>query len=444
MNRMAFFVRTVCTGSLSLLMIAGVAGAEQPYPLAWSKVADSSGIDHARSVAVDVAGNAWMTGITYGDLGGPNLGSSDAYLLKYDGTGSLLFSVQIGTSTADSGWHVAVDSSCKAFVVGRTMGDLGGMHIGGTYDGFISKYSSSGDLLWSRQIGTTSNDEAYSVAVDAGGNAFVTGYTSGSLGGINPNAPWDEAVLIKYSPLGDVVWSRQIGTTDHEQGFGVATDSCGNAFIAGYTQGSLAADNAGGQDGFLAKYDGAGGLLWKRQIGTAAYDIVCSVATDASGNAFIAGKTGGAFEGTDYADYDAYVAKYDPDGNLLWLKQFGTAGADSADCLAVDADGNIFVGGTSQGGLGGSAGDTDAFVLKFDTSGSLIWSQEYTTLMDERDASVALDPEGSVFLGGTSAHIVPSPAPSTAEVFLARYTVPEPASLLSMSLGAALLLRKRR
>jgi len=241
-----------------------------------------------------------------------------------------------------------------------------------------------------------------------------------------------------------VVWSRQIGTADHDEAYGVATDSLGNAFIIGNTVGSLAADNAGAADIFVAKYDESGDLLWKRQIGTAAYDSAHAVATNASGNVIIAGKTGGAFEGTDYGYYDAYVAKYDPDGNLLWLKQFGTAGADGVDSLAVDGFGNIFVGGSSEGGLGGSAGDTDVFILKLDTSGNLIWSEEYATLLYDEGASVALDSDGNVFLGGTSSHIVPSPSPSTAEIFLAKYTVPEPASLLTVSLCTACLLRRRR
>src|SRR6185295_12430274 len=142
---------------------------------------------------------------------------------------------------------------------------------------------------WSRQIGTSGGEQSFSVAVDASGSAFISGFTTGSLGG--PNAGGQDAFLVKYDAAGSLLWSRQIGTSSGEESKSVAVDGAGNAYISGYTSGSLDGPNAGPPDAFLAKYDTAGNLLWTRQIGTSANDQSNAVAVDASGNAYISGYT---------------------------------------------------------------------------------------------------------------------------------------------------------
>jgi len=109
------------------------------------------------------------------------------------------------------------------------------------------------EAVWSRQIGTPANDDAHSVALDASGNAYISGSTRGSLGG--PKAGSDDAFLVKYDSSGSLLWSQQIGSWDGDAGRSVAVDAFGNAYISGYTTGSLGGPNAGGSDAFLAKYD---------------------------------------------------------------------------------------------------------------------------------------------------------------------------------------------
>jgi hypothetical protein len=142
-------------------------------------------------VAVDASGNAYISGRTDGSLGGPNAGGDDAFLAKYSSAGDLVWSRQIGTSSTDESWSVAMDGSGNAYISGNTLGSLGGPNAGGA-DAFLTKYDSSGNTLWSQQIGTSSDDYSRSVAVDASGNAYISGNTSSSL---------DSVFLMKFVPV---------------------------------------------------------------------------------------------------------------------------------------------------------------------------------------------------------------------------------------------------
>ena len=95
----------------------------------------------------------------------------------------------------------------------------------------------------------------------------------------------------------NVAWSRQIGTASDDRSLSVAADSVGNSYISGCTRGSLGGSNEGDYDAFLSKYDSAGNKLWSRQVGTARWDQSNSVAVDASGNAYISGRTWGSLGG---------------------------------------------------------------------------------------------------------------------------------------------------
>jgi hypothetical protein len=206
-------------------------------------------------VAVDGAGNAYIAGYTLGNLGGPNAGSVDAFLARYDASGALLWMRQLGTTESDVCYSVAADDAGNAYITGRTLGSLGGPHAG-REDVFLAKFNSSGALLWTRQFGTTESDVGYGVAVDGAGDAYITGSTLGSLGG--PNAGEDDAFLVKYDASGALLKTRQFGTTSEDRGNGVDVDvdvdGARNAYIAGFTYGSLGGANGGFQDAFLARY----------------------------------------------------------------------------------------------------------------------------------------------------------------------------------------------
>jgi len=282
---------------------------------------------------------------------------------SYSWKGAVRWTEQLGTSDKDYGRSVAVDSSGNAYMCGQTYGSLGGAHVG-KGDAFLAKYDPVGDLLWVEQVGTYGMEYCNSVAVDALGNAYISGTTEGSLGGAN--AGNTDAFLAKYDPAGDLLWTEQLGTGAYDGSLSLAVDAVGSRYISGVTDGSLGDTNAGDRDAFLAKYDTAGDLLWTRQLGTSEPDFCHSVAIDSYGNAFINGYTYGSLGETNLGREDAFLAKYDPVGNLLWIEQLGTSADDCSFSVAVDGFDNVFIGGRTGGSLGGpNSGHNDAFLVKF-------------------------------------------------------------------------------
>ena len=341
-------------------LYAATAMAEEPYQIAWTRQLGTIADDGSNSVAVDGFGNAYISGYTDGNLGGPNAGSyGDAYLAKYNPEGILLWTKQLGTSTDDGSNSVAVDNSGYAWISGATFGSLGGPNAG-NWDAFLARYDPAGNLLWKNQIGTYLWDHSRCVAVDASGNAYITGETRDSLGGTNAGSR--DAFLVKYDPAGNLLWTSE---TDESKSVGV--DKSGNVYISGWTNGSLDDTIASGHDAFLAKYAPDGNLLWTKQLSAVgANDTSNSVALDGDGNAYISGYTSGNLGGSVVGGYDAFLAKYDPSGNLVWTEQIGTVSNDFSACVTADLIGNVWISGYTEGDLGGlNAGGRDAFLVKF-------------------------------------------------------------------------------
>ena len=162
-----------------------------------------------------------------------------------------------------------------------------------------------------------------------------------------------------------VLWTRQLGPG---QSRGVSADGLGNVYISGSTEGNLGGPNAGDHDAFISKYDSSGTLEWTRQLGTSGNDRGYEVSADGLGNVYISGYTDGALGGPHAGELDAFISKYDSSGTLEWTQQFGTSGTDYGWPISADGLGNVYISGTTTGSLGGpNAGLSDAFVTKIST-----------------------------------------------------------------------------
>lgn len=425
---------------INVLVAALSVRAETPYAVTWSRQTGGVNLDEGRAVAVDGSGNAYISGLA------STLAGGNAFLTKYDSAGTLLWSQQVLTGTHSESWSVAVDGSGSAYISGSGRGNVAGPSAGND-DAFLIKYDSAGTLLWSRQIGSTITDDGRSVAVDSSGNAYISGYTRGNLAG--PNAGSSDAFLAKYDSTGDLLWSRQIGTSTNDLSFSVAADASGGAYITGGTRGSLGGPNAGDFDAFLTKYDSAGAMLWSRQIGTIADDVSYSVIVDGSGNAFISGYTSGSLGGASAGNFDAFLTKYDSAGTLLWSRQLGTSSDDWSFSVDVDGSGNAYIGGRTRGSLGGpSAGDNDAYLAKYDSAGSLLWSRQIGTSSSDGGVSAAVDGFGNAYLTGWTGGSLGGPSAGDFDAFLVKFSpvpeVPEPPALVLLGIGACGLAAVRR
>ncbi len=393
--------------------------AETPYTVEWIRQLGTWRSDYSYGVAADAAGNAYISGYTYGNLGGPNAGSWDAFLRKYDPEGNALWTRQLGTSGSDYGVGVAVDVLGNTYITGDSNGSLGGPNAGYT-DAFLSKYDADGNALWTRQLGTMDYDYSLGVAVDAAGNAYISGYTDGNLGG--PNAGGADAFLSKYDAEGNVLWTRQLGSAGDDHSHAVAVDALGNAYISGHTDANLWGPNAGGTDAFLSKYDADGNALWTRQLGTADDDWSYGVAVDAAGNAYISGYTDGNLGGPNAGGTDAFLSKYDADGNAVWTRQLGTTSDDHSHGVALDAAGNAYISGHTWGSLDGlNAGFDDAFLSKYDANGNLLWTEQLGTVNSDRCFSVALDGLGNAYISGDTDGNFGGPNAGYEDAFLAKF-----------------------
>jgi hypothetical protein len=220
--------------------------------------------------------------------------------------------------------------------------------------------------LFTRQFGTTGDDIGYGVAVDSSGNVYVTG----SIGGNPGTSVFSDIFLAKFDSSGNLLGSQQFGTPFDDIAYGVAVDSSGNIYITGSTGGSLDGNTSLGRlDVFLTKFDPTGMKLFTRQLGTTGDDIGYGLAVDSGKNVYMTGSAGGVAGTSVFSEI--FLAKLDSFGNSLFLQQFGTPFNDIGYGVALDSSANAFITGSTEGNLDGniSAGLSDIFLAKFNSSG---------------------------------------------------------------------------
>jgi uncharacterized delta-60 repeat protein len=366
----------------------------------------------ANGCVVDASGNSFVVGATSGALNGNSqTGDYDFFIAKYNSSGTLQWLRQLGAaSTSSQGYGVSVDSSGNTYLAGHTSGGLNGNSLTGFNDFFVAKYNASGTLQWVRQMGRASSDSyGKGVGVDASGNSFVAGYTTGGLNG-NSQTGTNDFFVAKYNTSGTLQWLNQTGLASKTiLAFGISANASGQSFVAGYTNGGLNGNTqAGGNDLFIAKYSSAGALQWLKQKGASTQETRANaVALDTSGNSYVGGYTAGSLNGNALTGAkDFFIDKYSSSGALQWSRQLGAASVDSAIMgLAVDASGNIYGAGYTFGGLNGNSitGLEDIFVVKYNASGTLQWLTQIGAATKYSSASsVAVDSSGNVYVGGTT------------------------------------------
>jgi hypothetical protein len=400
----------------------------EPYILDWTRQLGSTTTDYAYSLAIDSNNNVYITGYTEGSLDGTNAGSDDAFLAKYDSTGTRLWTRHLGSTSEDVANGVAIDSNDNVYITGHTYGSLDGNTNAGQDDAFLAKYDSTGTRLWTRQLGSTSYDGARGLAIDSNNNVYITGDTESSLDGTN--AGWEDAFLAKYDSTGTIVWTRQLGSTSEDIAYSLAIDSNNNVYITGHTEGSLDGTNAGSDDAFLAKYDSTGTRLWTRQLGVTSNDRARGVAIDSNNNVYITGSTRGSLDGnTSAGSTDAFLAKYDSTGTIVWTRQLGSISFDLANSVAIDSNNNVYITGYTEGSLDGNTNDgenDDAFLAKYDSTGTRLWTRQLGSTSYERARGVAIDSNNNVYITGHTDGSLGGTNAGQDDAFLAKYIAPSP------------------
>jgi len=266
----------------------------------------------ATALATDSSGNVYVAGYTYGALNGEIFnGDQDAFIAKYNSTGAIQWTKLIGTSFAERATALATDSSGNVYVAGYTYGALNGEINNGDRDAFIARYNSSGAIQWTKLLGNNSTDYVNDLAIDSFDNIYLVGSTGDNLNGELNSGGYD-AYIVKYNSGGTVQWTKLLGTSSPDEANAISFDSLDNFYVAVSTFGDLnGVLNKGFLDAHVVKYNSAGIIQSTNQLGTSDYDKAFALASDSIGNIYLAGETKGSLSGnTNSGGYDAFIAKY--------------------------------------------------------------------------------------------------------------------------------------
>jgi uncharacterized delta-60 repeat protein len=287
----------------------------------------------------------------------------------------------LGGSGTEQLQGVTAASDGSVYVAGRT--DSEGA---GNFDASVVKYDSSGTLQWQRTIGGSGSEYAVGIAADSSGNIYAAGYQNSY--GSAPN----QFYLVKYNSSGTLQWQRSlvcIGTLYCRRVVVDSSDS--NVYLAGFS--SVTNSTSGGNDIFICKYSASGDLQWQRILGGSSTEFASGIGVDSSNNVYILFYTLSIGQG----NYDMGLAKYNSSGVLQWQRTIGGTAFDANGGLAVDSSGNsYFCVETSSEGQGG----TDIAVAKYNSSGVLQWQRIIGGTANENARSTALDSSGNVYVLG--------------------------------------------
>jgi len=275
----------------------------------WAKQAGGASFDYGYGIAVDDNGNSYITGVfeeiaTFGTTTLTSSGYEDIFVAKLDSNGNWLWVKQAGgTGWDDYGRGIAVDANGNSYVTGyfwdsATFGTTT-LTSSGNSDIYVAKLDCNGNWLWAKQAGGTGWDDGYSIAVDANGSSYVTGFfmesaTFGTTTLTSSSEYYSDIFVAKLDSSGNWLWVKQAGGTDYDCGYGIAVDANGNSYITGCfnyiaTFGTTTLTSSGSTDIFIAKLDSSSNWLWVNQAGGTIDDGGRSIAVDANGNSYVTG-----------------------------------------------------------------------------------------------------------------------------------------------------------
>ncbi len=391
------------------------------------------------AIAVDSSGKAYIAGetsdgatdypTTSGAYDESQNGGIDAFVTKLNASGSALeYSTFLGGSSTDIAYAIAVDSSGKAYVTGSTAngvtdfpttsGAYDEIHNGVT-DVFVAKLNATGtDLEYSTLIGGSLSDDAYAIAIDSSGKAYITGETTDSASSDYPTTAgaYDEShngisdvFVTKLNADGsDLDYSTFLGGSNIDIGYGIAVDSSGKAYVTGSTtdattdfpttSGAYDETHNGSLDVFITKLNATGTALeYSTFLGGSGSESGRGIALDAYNGAYVTGFTSSsnlpvyqAYQKTNAGGDDVFIACFSADGaSLLYSIYHGGSGGDYSYALAIDSDAAAYITGstadhttdlpTTSGAYDTSHnGSSDAYVSKFDFFWSAVRLRSFT------------------------------------------------------------------
>ena len=270
-----------------------------------------------------------------------------------------------------------------------------------------------GESNWRRPISTSGTDQVVLMSGDHSDGVYVVVNTTGGLAGyVNQSIDFD-TYLIHYRGNGALSFVTPLSTARTDIISSIAVDADDSVYLAGYTYGTLPGQTSqGGADGFIAKVNSSGGLVWLKQIGTTEFDQATGIALAPDGSLFVAGLTEGVFPGYANAGAsDVFVGHYKANGEKDWVVQFGSDADERAYnvlnqigvAITVDGAGNPYVAGSTLGAFAGSTsqGNADAFVARLSpTNGDRVWLKQVGSYAEDALYTIVAHPNGNIYAAG--------------------------------------------
>ena len=428
----------------------------------WTRTWGGSLNDAVHNVVLDGSGNVYVEGQFGGTVDfdpGSSVdphtsnGGQDVFLSKFDASGNFQWARTWGGTGRDVPNGMAIDHAGNVYLAGPFQNtvdfnpdplitDTHSSHAGGMNNIFLSKFNPAGKLQWVRTWGPSDGGaEGYGLAIDASDHVYVVGDFSGTKTNFNPlgepaynytNHGLFDAYLSKFDSNGNFLWAKAWGGEGYDDGPGVGVDSLGNVYVAGmYASKNIDFDPAGGGvilpaqdsgivvDVFLSKFDSNGNFQWVRTWGEKGADDAGEiVAVDHANNVYVAGRYGslncnfnpwGTGDGDIHStngSLDAFVSKFNSSGTFQWARTWGGSGWDATGSVAIDAADNIYTAGLFASLVNfdpkGSAnvtsnGGADVFFNKFDPNGNFQWVKTWGGSGDDYGYRVAADAAGHTF-----------------------------------------------
>ena len=312
-----------------------------------------------------------------------------------------------GTTTAQS---TVADSSGNVYVLGNATGNFGNQVNQGAQDAYLTKYDSAGNVLWTRMLGSTGTANGSTLALDPTGGVVIAGSTTAALTTTSVTDGNTDTFVAKYDANGNQTWVKQLQTLSNNQAASVSVDASGNVFIGGQVTGVIGSGQTkqGGNDAYVAKLDNKGKLVYEKQFGTSANDTVAATATASDGSLYVASVQNGHAIVSKYANGDATAAP-------AWTSDLGDLqNGGGIGGLAVSGS-QLYISGTTQNAnltAGGAAsvanassGGADAFVFNLTDQGasaSANFVSYVGTSGSDKAGAVTVGGDGTVYLTGST------------------------------------------
>jgi hypothetical protein len=400
--------------------------------------------DSINAATIDAQGNLYVAGETSsGSLTNPSAGtrsSRDAFIAKFNSAGTQVSAVYLGGSNFDSATGIALDPAGNIYVTGVTDSSDFPVTSGalatvapGAGDAFVAKLSPSFALQYSTYLGGGSPDSGAAIAVDSTGAAYVTGQTASTSFPVTQGAfqtsnqgGASDCFISKLNPAGSaLVYSTYLGGNALDLCAGIALDASGNAYVAGSTNSDifpvlapLQTNLLGTTNAFVAKLNPAGSaLMYSTYLGGSNIDNATAIAVDSTGEAYVTGDTAsidfpttlGVVQNALKGQYNAFVAKLSVTGNgLVYSTLIGGSDTDVGTSIAIDAAGRTVIGGYTSSfdfptfnPIQAFQGVFDAFGAVLDPNGvSLVFSSYFGGSGDDRGYAVVAAPANEMVLAG--------------------------------------------